>query len=140
MHIQTRVYCKRLLSICLYSTFLGYKKGANPGDMEIVEEEAIIVRRIYDEYLAGKSPGEIAKRLTADGIPTPAKKTKWHPSTIISILHNEKYRGDAKLQKCFTTSFLDHIVVRNMAATPVRVTTGNCLTGIGARADTTIPQ
>lgn len=82
-----------------YSNFLGYKKGANPGDMEIVEEEAVIVCRIYDEYLAGKSPGEIAKRLTADGIPTPAKKTKWCTSTVTSILHNEKYRGDAKLQK-----------------------------------------
>ena len=102
-----------------YSTFLGYKKGANPGDMEIVEEEAVIVRRIYDEYLAGKSPGEIAKRLTADGIPTPAKKTKWHPSTIISILHNEKYRGDAKLQKCFTTSFLDHKMQKNTGQLPI---------------------
>ena len=101
-----------------YSTFLGYKKGANPGDMEIVEEEAVIVRRIYDEYLAGKSPGEIAKRLTADGIPTPAKKTRWHTSTIISILHNEKYRGDAKLQKCFTTSFLDHKMQKNTGHYP----------------------
>lgn len=102
-----------------YSNFLGYKKGANPGDMEIVEEEAVIVRRIYDEYLAGKSPGDIAKRLTADGIPTPAKKTRWHPSTIISILHNEKYRGDAKLQKCFTTSFLDHKVQKNTGQLPI---------------------
>ena len=102
-----------------YSTFLGYKKGANPGDMEIVEEEAVIVRRIYDEYLAGKSPGQIAKELTADGIPTPAKKTKWHPSTIISILHNEKYRGDAKLQKCFTTSFLDHKMQKNTGQLPI---------------------
>ena len=102
-----------------YSNFLGYKKGANPGDMEIVEEEAVIVRRIYDEYLAGKSPGDIAKRLTADGIPTPAKKTKWHPSTIISILQNEKYRGDAKLQKCFTTSFLDHKMQKNTGQLPI---------------------
>ena len=102
-----------------YSNFLGYKKGANPGDMEIVEEEAVIVRRIYDEYLAGKSTGEIAKQLTADGIPTPAKKTKWHPSTIISILHNEKYRGDAKLQKCFTTSFLDHKMQKNTGQLPI---------------------
>ena len=102
-----------------YSTFLGYKKGANPGDMEIVEEEAVIVRRIYNEYLAGKSPGEIAKCLTADGIPTPAKKTRWHTSTIISILHNEKYRGDAKLQKCFTTSFLDHKMQKNTGQLPI---------------------
>ena len=102
-----------------YSNFLGYKKGANPGDMEIVEEEAVIVRRIYDEYLAGKSPGQIAKDLTADDIPTPAKKTKWHPSTIISILRNEKYRGDAKLQKSFTTSFLDHKTQKNTGQLPI---------------------
>ena len=102
-----------------YSNFLGYKKGANPGDMEIVEEEAVIVRRIYDEFLAGKSPGEIARRLTAEGIPTPAKKTNWHTSTVISILHNEKYRGDAKLQKCFTTSFLDHKMQKNTGQLPI---------------------
>ena len=102
-----------------YSNFLGYKKGANPGDMEIVEEEAVIVRRIYDEYLEGKSPGEIAKHLTADGIPTPAKKTKWCTSTVTSILHNEKYRGDAKLQKSFTTSFLDHRTQKNTGQLPI---------------------
>lgn len=102
-----------------YSNFLGYKKGANPGDMEIVEEEAVIVRRIYDEYLAGKSPGDIAKRLTADGIPTPAKKTKWCASTVTSILHNEKYRGDAILQKSFTASFLDHKMVKNTGQLPI---------------------
>jgi len=102
-----------------YSNFLGYKKGANPGDMEIVEEEAVTVRRIYDEYLAGKSPGEIARGLTADGIPTPAKKTRWHTSTVTSILHNEKYRGDAKLQKTFTTSFLDHRMQKNTGQLPI---------------------
>ena len=102
-----------------YSNFLGYKKGANPGDMEIVEEEAVIVRRIYDEFLAGKSPGEIARRFTAEGIPTPAKKTNWHTSTVISILRNEKYRGDAKLQKSYTRSFLDHRTVKNMGQLPI---------------------
>ena len=102
-----------------YSHFLGYKKGANPGDMEIVEEEAVIVRRIYDEFLAGKSPGMIARELTEDGIPTPANKTKWYTSTVISILHNEKYRGDAKLQKCFTTSFLDHKMQKNTGQLPI---------------------
>lgn len=109
---QRKRFADGVMSLA-YSNFLGYKKGANPGDMEIVEEEAVIVRRIYDEYLAGKSPGDIAKRLTADGIPTPAKKTKWSTSTVTSILHNEKYRGDAKLQKSFTTSFLDHRTQKN---------------------------
>ena len=115
---QRKRFADGVMSLA-YSNFLGYKKGANPGDMEIVEEEAVIVRRIYDEYLAGKSPGDIAKRLTADGIPTPAKKTKWSTSTVTSILHNEKYRGDAKLQKSFTTSFLDHRVQKNTGQLPI---------------------
>ena len=115
---QRKRFADGVMSLA-YSTFLGYKKGANPGDMEIVEEEAVIVRRIYDEYLAGKSPGQIAKDLTADGIPTPAKKTRWHSSTVVSILQNEKYRGDAKLQKCFTTSFLDHKMQKNTGQLPI---------------------
>lgn len=115
---QRKRFADGVMSLA-YSNFLGYKKGANPGDMEIVEEEAIIIRRIYDEYLAGKSPGQIAKDLTADGIPTPAKKTRWHTSTVISILQNEKYRGDAKLQKCFTTSFLDHRMQKNTGQLPI---------------------
>lgn len=115
---QRKRFADGVMSLA-YSTFLGYKKGANPGDMEIVEEEAVIVRRIYDEYLAGKSPGQIAKDLTADGIPTPAKKTRWHSSTVVSILQNEKYRGDAKLQKCFTTSFLNHKMQKNTGQLPI---------------------
>ena len=89
-----------------YSNFLGYKKGSEDGEMEIVEEEAVIVRRIYDEYLFGKTPYDIATRLTEEQIPTPGKKTQWRVSTIISILHNEKYRGDAILQKKYTVDFL----------------------------------
>ena len=65
-----------------YSSFLGYRKGDNGGPMQIVEEEAVIVRRIYREFLEGKTPYDIAARLTAEGIPTPMKKTKWQMSTI----------------------------------------------------------
>lgn len=115
---QRKRFADGVMSLA-YSNFLGYKKGANPGDMEIVEEETVIIRRIYDEYLAGKSPGQIAKDLTADGIPTPAKKIRWHTSTVISILLNEKYRGDAKLQKCFTTSFMDHKMQKNTRQLPI---------------------
>ena len=64
-----------------YSNFLGYKKGSEAGEMEIVEEEAVIVRRIYDEYLSGKTPYDIATRLTEEQIPTPGKKTLWRVST-----------------------------------------------------------
>ena len=88
-----------------YKHFLGYRKGAN-GEPEIVEEEAEVVRRIYRMFLDGKTPFGIAQVLMGDGIPTPAGKTKWCTTTILSILSNEKYKGDALLQKTFCTDFL----------------------------------
>lgn len=89
-----------------YKHFLGYRKGAN--DLpEIVEEEADIVRQIYRFFMIGKTVSTIAKMLTAMQIPTPSGKIgKWSPTTVESILTNEKYKGDALLQKSFTTDFL----------------------------------
>ena len=88
-----------------YKHFLGYRKGVN-GEPEIVEEEAEVVRRIYRMFLDGKTPFGIAQVLMEDGVPTPCGKTKWSTSTILSILGNEKYKGDALLQKTFCTDFL----------------------------------
>ncbi|MBR5309163.1 MAG: recombinase family protein [Clostridia bacterium] len=88
-----------------YKQFLGYRKGAN-GLPEIVPEEAEIVRRIYRMFINGKSPSYIARQLTSEGIPTPGKKKVWQSSTVESILANEKYKGDARLQKKFTTDYL----------------------------------
>jgi site-specific DNA recombinase len=56
--------------------------------------------------MEGKSTVAVAKYLTAQGIPTPSGKTNWHCSVIESILTNEKYKGDALLQKSFTVDFL----------------------------------
>ena len=90
-----------------YKQFLGYERGEKKDDPPTVNrEQAVVVRRIYRMFMEGKTPGAIAKALTADGIPTPAGKEKWRSSTICSILRNEKYRGSALLQKCFTTDFL----------------------------------
>lgn len=69
-------------------------------------EEAVIVRRIYTRFMEGLTPVAIAKELTAEGIPTPAGKQRWQTSTVESILKNEKYKGAALLQKCFTVDFL----------------------------------
>lgn len=88
-----------------YKQFLGYEKGPD-GLPEIVESEAETVRLIYKLYLQGKTQNVIARYLTAKGIPTPAGKKKWRVSTILSILQNEKYKGDAILQKRFTVDFL----------------------------------
>ena len=70
------------------------------------EAEAEIVREIYSLFLTGLTPHTIAKRLTERGIKTPAGKDKWHSSTVKSILTNEKYKGDALLQKTYTSDFL----------------------------------
>ena len=95
-----------------YSRFLGYKKGLD-GRPEIVEEEAVIVRDIYNYFLSGKTLNEIAALLTRTGIPTPAGKTKWSVSTVRSILSNEKYKGEALLQKTYTVDYLTKEVRKN---------------------------
>ena len=88
-----------------FNNFLGYKKGED-GNLVIDEEQAIIVKRIYREFLSGSSSVAIAKGLTNDGIETPGHKQKWYATTVRSILTNEKYKGDALLQKHYTVDFL----------------------------------
>ncbi|MEG0166915.1 MAG: recombinase family protein [Ruthenibacterium sp.] len=88
-----------------YKIFLGYCKGPD-GQPEIVEKEAAVVRNIYLMFLEGHAPTYIAKMLTDRGVPTPSGKTGWSCSSVESILTNEKYKGDALLQKRFTVDFL----------------------------------
>ena len=95
-----------------YSRFLGYEKGGD-GTLRIVEEEAEIIRKIYSLYLGGQTVRTIADYLTGQGIPTPSGKKRWSVSTIMSILQNEKYKGDALLQKTYTADFLTKKVKKN---------------------------
>lgn len=88
-----------------YSEFIGYRQGEN-GAPEIDEKEASVVRRIFYMCIAGLGPFSIAQILTRDGIMTPMGKDLWSYSVVRSILHNEKYYGDALLQKTYSTSFL----------------------------------
>ncbi|MCK9479263.1 MAG: recombinase family protein [Firmicutes bacterium] len=88
-----------------YKNFLGYQKGED-GYPEIVEEEAQIIRYIYKLAVDGKSAGAIAKILTVNNIPSPSGKPSWESSVVRSILTNEKYAGNAILQKTFTSDFL----------------------------------
>ena len=81
-----------------YKNFLGYRKGKD-GIPEIVESEARTVRKIYQLFLDGESYHAIATQLTKDGILTPTHRTTWNVETVRSILTNEKYKGDALLQK-----------------------------------------
>lgn len=100
-----------------HNRFLGYTKDAD-GNLVIDPNQAEIVRRIYREYLEGSSMDKIASGLEADGILTGAGKTKWHTSTINKILRNEKYIGDALLQKTYTTDFLTKKRIKNNGIVP----------------------
>lgn len=100
-----------------YGQFLGYRKGAD-GLPEIVPEEAEIVRSIYRMCMEGMSSNAIAKHLTQQGILTPSGKQVWQRATVESILHNEKYKGAALLQKKFTVDFLQKKMKVNEGEVP----------------------
>ena len=100
-----------------YKQFLGYCKGAD-GLPEIVPEEAAIVKDIYRLYLEGKAPSYIARNLSERGILSPGGKPNWRPNTVESILSNEKYKGDAILQKTFCTDFLTKKMKLNEGEVP----------------------
>ncbi len=101
-----------------YSNMLGYKK--ENGKIVVVENEAILVRQIYQLFLReGKTCTGIAEYLKVQGIPTPSGNSyKWTKNTINSILRNEKYKGDALLQKTYTTDYLEHKVEKNRGHLP----------------------
>ena len=101
-----------------FSSFLGYKKGDKPGTYEIVPVEADVVRRIYRQYLEGYSPKMIADGLMEDGICTPSGGEHWYPSTVASILENEKYAGDLLMQKWYVEDYLTHKCVKNSGEKP----------------------
>jgi len=99
-----------------HNRFLGYTKENKR--LVIVQEEAEVVKRIYREYIEGASLLQIARGLEADGILTAANKAKWRPETLKKILQNEKYIGDALLQKTYTVDFLSKKRVVNNGIVP----------------------
>lgn len=101
-----------------YKNFLGYEKV--DGKIVINEEQAKIVRLIYMMFLKeGKTCTGIAEYLKSKGIPTPSGKScNWTKNTVTSILTNEKYKGDALLQKTYTFDYLEHKLVPNKGELP----------------------
>jgi len=100
-----------------HNKFLGYTKDEN-GELVIVPEEAELVRRIFRLYLEGNSSIKIAKILKADGIKTVTGMDTWQPSVLDQMLRNEKYMGDALLQKTYTVDFLSKKRVKNQGIVP----------------------
>lgn len=68
-----------------------------------MQEQAEVVRQIFTECLNGKSAGVIANRLNEQGI-TAKRGGKWTSTTVLAIIRNEKYMGDALFQKTYTDS------------------------------------
>ena len=112
-----------------YKQFMGYRRSKS-GTPEIVEAEAQIIRTIFRRFLEGETPAIIARELNLAGIPCPSRKSllgedeieaakarkktaRWSPSTIESILTNEKYKGDAILQKTYCTDYIKKTFVVN---------------------------
>lgn len=100
-----------------YSQFLGYRKGED-GKPEIDPEEAKTVRLIYSMFMDGKTVTAIARELTKQGVLTPTGRPTWRDTTVESILTNEKYKGDAILQKSFTVDFLSKKTKKNEGEVP----------------------
>ena len=95
-----------------YKSFLGYRRGPD-SKPEIDPEQAETVRLIFKRFLAGDSLSQIKKLLEEKGIPSPMGKTMWSTCTLKSILSNEKYKGDALLQKTYVVDCISHKSKKN---------------------------
>ena len=95
-----------------YKNFLGYRKGTD-GKPEIVPEEAETIQYIYKRFLAGDSYQTIMEKLEKQKILTPGGKEKWTYGTLHSILTNERYMGDAVINKTYTVDCISKKKKRN---------------------------
>lgn len=108
-----------------YSRFLGLDKDKETGKIVVNPEQAETVRLIFHLFLEGMTPHSIAAELTSRGIKTPAGKDVWNQQTVRRMLSNEKYKGDALLQKEFTVNFLEKKMKKNEGEVPQYYVEGN---------------
>jgi len=94
------------------TSILGFDK-AEDGSLVINEEQAVVVRRVYRDFLEGWTVSEISRHLNVEGVPGVHGEAKWHPSTIESMLRNEKHVGDMLMQKTYTSDFLTKAQAEN---------------------------
>lgn len=100
-----------------HNKFMGYTKNEK-GELVIVSEEAEIVRTVFRLYLEGYSAAKISEYLQEKGIRTTTGKEKWHATVVMKMLRNEKYMGDALLQKTYTVDFMTKKKVINNGIVP----------------------
>lgn len=101
-----------------YDNLYGYEKGED-GKPKIIPEQAEVVRRIYESYLAGQSLRMIRDALEQDGIPNIKGIVSWHPAVLQSILANEKYCGDVLRQKTYIEDTISKRVRKNTGQLPM---------------------
>lgn len=107
-----------------YKNFLGYRKGAD-SQPEIVPEEAAIVERIYEMFLAGQPVKMIVQTLQAEKIEIPGKNLSFSKNMIMNILRNEKYCGDCILQKTVTVDCISKTRKANQGEAPMYIVENN---------------
>lgn len=73
--------------------------------LEVISDEAKLVRWMFNAYLSGHSLEWIAEQMTKTGVSTTDGKPYWQCTTVLYTLTNEKYMGDSLCQKTFTTAF-----------------------------------
>ncbi len=101
-----------------YKYWLGYQKGED-GKPEIVSEEAETVQEIFRLFLDGWSTKDIVDQMHMQGRKTALGTLEWRADMIIRILKNEKYTGDAILQKTYTLDCISHKQVKNRCTEPL---------------------
>lgn len=106
------------IPVFMYKRFLGYRKGAN-GEPEIVPSEAAIVERIFNLYLAGETVDSISKMMQAEHYQIPGKNISFSKGMIMSMLANERYCGDAILQKSVTVDCIEKKRKKNTGEAPM---------------------
>lgn len=100
-----------------FNNFLGYEKGKD-GKAKIIEKDAKVIRLIYKLFMEGYGYRTIAENLMKRHIKSPGGFDKWRDHTVKSILTNERYCGDALLQKNFTVDFLTKKTKKNEGEVP----------------------
>ena len=108
-----------------YSRFMGLDMDKETGKIVVNPEQAEVVRLIFRLFLEGMTPHSIATELTHRGIKTPGGKDVWNQQTVRRMLSNEKYKGDALLQKFYTTDFLSKKKKKNEGEVPQYYVEGN---------------
>ena len=104
-----------------YKRLYAYERGED-GNPRIIPEQAEVVRRIYDSFLAGQSLRMIKEDLERRGVTTVTGGTEWSIASIRGILQNEKYRGDVLRQKSFVNDCISRKHIRNVGQLPMYLT------------------